>query len=459
MSHHTDPTLGQVITATSVESTTLSQTQQNYILWLLALSVALMMTGFGIALPIFARRLQEMGSHSDMLALLKSAFAIGQFIAAPLFGALSDRLGRRPIILLALLSFALSNIGYTFAQNTTQLLILRTLAGAMTAGLFPAAIGVISDMISEEKRSRWIGILMGSYGAGLVLGPVCGGIIYDLSGASAPFLLSAMLGLLSLMVAWIKLPETLITTTPLKPQSEPKKETTPEAKITLNFAIIILLLIDFMVPLIFAFVEPRMIFYLFDHLGWSTIRFGVVTGVYGLAMMIVQLKWGDLSDRFGRKPILILGLLLNTTLYPALAWFQSFPLMILSAALSGIGLALAMPALTAWFLAYSDEKNQARMIGIKESMASLGSFIGPLLLSVMHPLYSAFNLFLFATIAAILTALLPLILRAKETDKAPDHAEKIDTTAHQIRAAAAQATLRGVVLNATLIRQQQKKNK
>ena len=96
------------------------------IILLLAFSVGLMMTGFGIIMPVFARRLGELGSGVEGLGLMTTSFALAQFLAAPVIGSLADRHGRRPFILLGLAAFALSNVGFLLAQSTAQFIAVRT---------------------------------------------------------------------------------------------------------------------------------------------------------------------------------------------------------------------------------------------------------------------------------------------------------------------------------------------
>jgi DHA1 family tetracycline resistance protein-like MFS transporter len=152
------------------------------VILLLAASVGLMMTGFGIIMPIFARRLGEFGSGVEALGLMTMSFALAQLVAAPFMGSLADRYGRRPLVLLALAAFAAANIAFLFASSTIAFIVIRTLEGALTAGLFPAAMGVVSDVVPEKQRAQWVGVVMGSYGAALIFGPVLGGVLYDDAG-------------------------------------------------------------------------------------------------------------------------------------------------------------------------------------------------------------------------------------------------------------------------------------
>ena len=108
-------------------------------------------------------------------------------IGAPIMGSLADSKGRRPIILLAMTTVTLQYIGYLLAPSTLVFILIRGAAGFLSAGLFPASMGVVADLVPEDRRARWAGIIMGSYAVGMIFGPVIGGLLYDGFGYAADF--------------------------------------------------------------------------------------------------------------------------------------------------------------------------------------------------------------------------------------------------------------------------------
>ena len=162
MANRQYPNLGEVVEATQVADSTLHARRVRSTVLLLAASVALMMTGFGIIMPVFARRLGEFGSGVEALGLMTMSFALAQFVAAPTMGTFADGIGRRPLILLGLAAFAAANIGFLLASSIEAFIAVRVVEGALTAGLFPAAMGVVADTVPENQRARWVGIVMGS---------------------------------------------------------------------------------------------------------------------------------------------------------------------------------------------------------------------------------------------------------------------------------------------------------
>ena len=448
--------LGSVVVATVIDQKRMTLRAARRIILLLSGSVALMMTGYGIVMPVFARRLGEFGDGVEELGLLTMAFALAQFIGAPIWGGIADRRGRRPIIILALVSVTLSYIGYIFAPNTLVLIIIRATAGFFTAGLFPAAMGVVGDVIPEDRRARWVGILMGSYAVGMIFGPALGGFLYDLWGFRAPFILSSMVAFLALLATGIKVPETrsptmrkrqILSARRLNPEStkvKPFWQVLPRPLTVLGA----LLFIDFIFSFSFAFVEPQMIFYAYDVLLWSTFQFGIVVGVYGIVMVLGQIVLGRLSDSWGRKPIILFGIIPNLFFYVGLATITDFKNMIMVAVLAGLGNAISSPAVSAFYLDISIAEHRSRIIGLKESSLALGGVLGPLAVAAIAPFTDPLGIFWIAAVLGLISLLIGFVFLRE-----PSHIKPISLGIQEeissSRALVAQASLRGIVMRAS----------
>ncbi len=455
--------LGDVIVAAHVTDNRSDPRRTRTIILLLAACVALMMTGFGIIMPVFARRLAELGAGVEALGIMTTAFALAQLVAAPFLGSLADRYGRRPFVLLALFAFILTNVGYLLVTSVPAFIAVRALGGLFTAGLFPAAMGVVADVVPEAQRARWIGVIMGGYGAGFVFGPVLGGVLYDNFGFATPFTTSAGMGVLALLAAALLVTETrppqVRRREALRQRWEGERkggerETAVSVWDTLPRPLAIfgtLLFLDFVGSFAFAFVEPQMVFYLYEELNWTTAQFGFVVGVYGLAMMLGQLFLGQASDRFGRKPVILLGQTLNLMLYVNLAFLRSYPLVMAGSFIAGLGAALTAPAISAFYLDITARQHRSRVIGFKEASLSLGGVLGPLLVVVATRYTSARGVFLIAGGLMLVSVLLALLfLRSPQRRRVGE--EEVALPQDGRRSQAAEATLRGLVLQATRAR-------
>ncbi len=450
--------MGQIVVATQVITGKPSPQRVRTIIILLTASVALMMTGFGIIMPVFARRLAELGAGVQALGWMTMSFALAQLIAAPIMGSLADSRGRRPLILLSLFSFIFLNLGYLVAATPLAYIAVRAMGGFLTAGLGPASMGMVADLVDEDQRGKWIGIVMGGYGAGFVLGPVLGGFLYDGWGFAAPFIVSAVLGAIAFAAAFFLVPETRTAEVRHRDalRARRNRATQPEETFWQSLPRPLgvfgaLLFIDFMASFGFAFVEPQMVFYLYDELLWTTVQFGVVVAGYGLAMMLGQLLLGQTSDRFGRKPVIILGILLNSLLYVSITFARNYAAIVVLSMIAGLGEALRVPATSANYLDISEPKHRSRVLGIKSSALSMGGVLGPLSVVVASQFMGAQGIFLTALALVLFSALVAaLLLRKPETAVAPGRnvPSTDDWTVAGQRSLAAQASLRGVVLSA-----------
>lgn len=394
------------------------------VIMLLAASVGLMMTGYGIVMPVFAKRLGEFGSGVEALGFMTMAFAIAQFLLAPFMGTLADRFGRRPLILVGLAGVVAANLAYLLVESTSAYIAVRFFQGAITAGLLPAAMGIVADIVPEQQRAQWVGTLMGSYSAGFIFGPALGGFLYDHWGFAAPFSLSAGLALLGLLMALVMVPETRPAA--VRPVAAPRQQAAASDGGLLAslprplYILASLLLLDFTAVFAFAFIEPQMVFYFYDQLAFSTTQFGLIVGGYGLAMVFGQTVLGRLSDRFGRRPIIALGFGLNLLFYLSLVLFEQFSLMFMAAIIAGLGGALLSPALSAFYLDITAEQHRSRVMGLKESAAALGGVIGPLLVAVASSWLTAENIFLTSALITLTAVGLTLVvLQAQRRTPSP----------------------------------------
>jgi len=164
--------------------------------------------------------------------------------------------------------------------------------------------------------------------------------------------------------------------------------------------------VSFIAVFAWRFVEPQFHFYIYDILGWTSARFGLVMSGYGVLLMVAETTLGACSDRFGRKLILMIGLIIHTAQYVALITTDSVIWITLGIAASGLGEGLFMPALNAYLLDITPEQNRAQMIGLKESMFSLGGLVGPALVVLAVRYLQPAGIFTIAGLLILFSAFL-----------------------------------------------------
>ncbi len=387
----------------------------------LAACIALQMTSFVIILPLFARRFSEFGAGVAELGTSEIAYALAATVCAPLMGALADRIGRRPVVLVGLAVYVLAFTGYLFAYSATAFIIIRGLAGALTAGLIPAATGMVADLAPADRRAQWIGVLSGGASFGWIAGPILGGVLFDNWGYSTALEVSIVVAAAALLIALLGVQETrsragLGEVQPAEIEAPPRRTdlrasllfsraSLPASLGTLSLVLFIYLSVMFA----WAFVEPRFMFYAYDDLGWSSSTVGFLMSTYGLALMISEFGLGNLSDRLGRRPVIVVGLALFLAQFAGMAFARDRGLVAASFIIAGFGNGLYDPALSASILDVTPAAHRARMLGLKATFGSIGSILGPALAVASTPLMPPQGTFTLATGLVLAVAVLTVV--------------------------------------------------
>jgi len=226
------------------------------------------------------------------------------------------------------------------------------------------------------------------------------------------------MGLIALVFAWIMVPETriVVTLNKIKVNSDQPGQrifsigSLPKPLPTF----VILILVSFVLTFAFALISPVMVFYVYNELNFSATQFGLLIGVYGLAMVLGQIVLGSLSDKYGRKPVIILGLIISSVFYVGMMFLSSVAICVVVSAIGGIGSALATSASSAYLLDISDESHRSQIMGIRGSLMALGEAVGPLLAVVISSRMTAQSMFMVSAVIGITVAFAAtIILRGK----------------------------------------------
>ncbi|MGB0430748.1 MAG: MFS transporter [Bacteroidia bacterium] len=352
---------------------------------ILFLTIFIDLLGFGIIIPILPTYSKELGASDFMVSVVGFIFPMVQFLFSPLMGSISDRFGRKPIITGSLL---VNIVGYSlFAHAATipLLFVARLLNGIGSANL-GAAQAYISDITPPEKRAKSFGIIGAAFGLGFIFGPPIGGILKENYGIDVVGYTLVALCVINLIVVTFILPESLksknhniqLKLNPLNGISRAFKVPQTRSIISMNFIFIIAFaLMQLAAALLWAErygLSEREIGYVFMFIGFMSAIFqGAVVGVA--------------SKKLGEKKMLIvgsiaLGLGLAILATPPQEWF--YPIELLSMSLLAFGNSMLMPATTALISRFSNQKEQGIMLGINQSVASLGRAIGFVLSATLY---------------------------------------------------------------------------
>ena len=346
--------------------------------------VTLMMTGFAVIIPVFPQRLQAMGLGSEMLALMEAAFGLGMFLFSTPMGTWSGRIGRKPILFISLAGFIVTNLLLAFVNVPLLFVPIRFLEGVLLSGLFPVAMSMVGDTIPLERQGRWIGFLTTAQAVGFALGPGLGGFLYQNLGFSSPFLLSAGIALAASLLAIFLVPETLpryVRTQETLQQGRGEEQANQPKQWRLVSLILLVapfLVIDFGMIFTFPFVFPQVPFFFEKVLHYSPTQYGLLFSTYGMALAVFPLVLGPLSEKLPKKPLIVTGSLLFGALIVVMLVAPLYPLLVVGAALSGLGSAFVEPAMGSVYLAATSDANRGQVMGMRGSAISLAIMLGPL---------------------------------------------------------------------------------
>lgn len=351
-------------------------------------------TGFGIIVPVMPKLISELihGNLSDASKYggwLLFAYAVMQFICAPVLGNLSDKFGRRPVLLFSLFGFGLDYILQGFAPNIGWLFIGRIIAG-ITGGSFTTASAYIADISTPEKRAQNFGMIGAAFGIGFIIGPVVGGILGHY-GSRVPFFAAAALALLNWLYGYFILPESL--SQEHRREFSWKRANPMGSLLHLKKHPVISGLVASIALLYISAhaVQSTWTYYTMSKFGWDERLVGYSLGFVGLTVAIVQ---GGLIriiiPKLGQHKSIYIGLSLYAIGFILFAFATQTWMMfvfIIPYSLGGI----AGPAIQAIISQHIPPNEQGELQGALTSLMSATSIIGPLLMTNMFAYFTSNN--------------------------------------------------------------------
>jgi MFS transporter, DHA1 family, tetracycline resistance protein len=372
-------------------------------------------TGFGVIIPVVPSLLSGLMGVSIEEASwtggwLIASFAIMQFLCSPIIGNLSDRFGRRPILLASLFGFGVDYIITAFTPTVTWLFLARIVAGIMGAS-FTTAMAYIADISTPEKRAQNFGIVGAAFGLGFMIGPALGGLLANY-GVRAPFLAAAGLTLLNWLYGFFILPESL------KPENRRPfewKRANPVGSLRffLRYRVILGLVASIVLLYIAAHaIQSNWSYYTMTKFGWDETMVGISLTVVGLLVGLVQgLLIRVIIPKLGQKRSIYVGLALYAIGFLmfglATQGWMMFAFLI-PYCLGGI----AGPALQGIMSSQVPATEQGELQGALTSLISLTSIFGPLLMNGLFYVFTTPSAPVYLPGAAMLTGAVLTLLSA-----------------------------------------------
>jgi len=306
------------------------------------------------------------------------SYAAAQFVCAPLWGRLSDRVGRRPVILVSVAGTSASLLLFGLAESLLGLFVARILAGGFAANV-SVATAYITDVTNEEERTRWMGMVGASFGVGFILGPIIGGLLSPL-GYRVPMLVAAGLAFINLIYASFSL-------------KEPDRHVDRAAKAVSasRFSVLRdpevrqLCLIYLTYSIAVAQLETIFAFYMIDRFKFDVLEVAWI--FVGMAIVMGGIQGGgmkSLSARYSEKQLAVTGSLLLGLGFVLLPSAQTWAVLLVPLALAAVGRAITQPPLMSLTSMAATPDTRGIVMGTFQSSASLARVVGPVLAGLLY---------------------------------------------------------------------------
>jgi MFS transporter, DHA1 family, multidrug resistance protein len=341
---------------------------------IVSFTLFIVMVGFGIIIPIMPFYITSMGASPFDLGLLMSSFSLVQFIFAPFWGNLSDRIGRKPLIAIGLVGYIISYLIMASASAVWMLFAGRILGGMLSSATLPAAQAYVADTTSIKERGAGMGMLGAAMGLGMVFGPGIGGLMSTF-GLAAPFLFAAVLAALNLVFVFAFLPEP--KRAPVSATERRRPSQVALMRRALGGPLAFFFVMAFLVSFAMANLESTLSLYSQARLGFTATDMGIAFTFMGLAGAIMQgLLVGKAIDRYGEERLIQFGLIATATGFLLiLAAFDRISMIVFMTAQS-VGSAFLRPAISS-LLSKRTTDGQGATLGMQASFDSLGRIVGP----------------------------------------------------------------------------------
>ncbi|MFH0863751.1 MAG: MFS transporter [Candidatus Gottesmanbacteria bacterium] len=330
--------------------------------------------GYGILFPILNLYEKAFNVGPFLIAAAMGAYPIAQFFAGPILGVLSDRFGRRPLLIFSLVGTVIAFLGFAFAQNIIILFIARLIDG-VSGGNISISQAYMADITSKEKRTEGMGVISGAMSLGFVVGPVIGGL-FGQFGVQMPSLIAAALAFVNLLLVIFFLPET--------EKEEIKKQAFKlvifkEIIRALKFPVVgLALILFFLLQTTWSLHFPIFSLFLNSRFAAGTLMVGILYAYRGVVSSIVQLFLIGIGIKLlGEIKLLKLAAVIMITGLLLTGFSSSYLVLIIGLTLMELGGDFIGPVCFGLVSKFAKPEEQGEMMGIAASVGSLGRVVGP----------------------------------------------------------------------------------
>jgi MFS transporter, DHA1 family, tetracycline resistance protein len=440
-----------VLKSTGIGAYVMNRTKRSPV-YLMALTIFIDFMGFGVVLPLLPFWAERLGAGPVGVGLLLTVYALAQFIFTPVLGTLSDRYGRRPIILASLLIEALS-LALSAVAGSLAILLVARFIGGLGASNIGSAQAVVADVTPVEGRARGMGLIGAAIGLGFVVGPALGGLVAPL-GPAVPFWVAMGVALANALLVLRFLPETRYARTESSPDSLATRAVRRRERRTItrvptllsaapvptvirgmgaafagwrrvlrNPVVVRLVVINLLFTVAFTAMEAVFPLFTQHSFGWKASQNGYIFTYAGIVIVLMQGGLvGQLVKRWGERSLLITGLVMLAAGLALLSWSTNLALLLVALGVVSISDGAVTPVVSALLSFASPPTAQGETLGLAQGVAGLGRVIGPLAAGSAFAIGGPGAPFFLGSALVVLAALIALPALSSKREVSLTHA-------------------------------------
>ena len=390
----------------------------------LCFAVFVSMLGFGLVMPLLPIYARDFGATGTQLGLLTASFAIARLITTFPGGWLADRAGRKKPIILGLLGYSIVMTLYGFSQDANQLILLRGFQGMASGVVWPVISTMVVDTVLPKDRSKAMGLYEMAYFLGMVIGPGLGGILAGAFAIAAPFYVCGALAFMTSILVTLTVKETFRanpesnhnktkcshpethSTRDLKQNNVVKalKELTPYTSVFIGLCVA-----RFILAFSNSLMQPVLSVYANEEIGLSELNVGLLFTIQGIVTLFTTIPMGTVADQMGRKPMIILGMIVHAIAAMLVIFSGGFWLLLLVMTFRGFGRATSNPSITAMFSGLVPVSKRGRGMGIFNIFQNVGLVAGATVGGLLYEFSSSESPFIACSIVGLFGALVVLL--------------------------------------------------
>lgn len=329
------------------------------------------MVGFGIIIPVLPFYAENMGASPAELGLLMAVYSFMQLLFAPMWGRISDRIGRKPVMMIGIFGLAISFFMMALSSQLWMLFAARIIGGFLSSANMPTVMAYVADITTDEDRGKGMGIIGASVGLGFIFGPAIGGI-FSKTSLNMPFYVAGISSLFTFFLVMIILKESLSK----ERRGGHAPEKTPMLR-ALNGPVSVLYIMQFFTSVSLAGLEATFAYFAAKKAGLGTVELGYLFMIMGLAGAVVQGGLvGRLTKRYGEGVVIQGGIIVSIIGFSLILLVDSFTTAAIYLTVFGIGNGVIRPSVSA-LLTKKSTTGHGSTTGLLSSFDSLGRIIGP----------------------------------------------------------------------------------